>query len=172
MFKNRDNRADHSKYRKINRRIVMIILAIAIILIVIEFRGSRYPGAPEANEIESIQFVEVIDDIAVKKSKIESRTEIEDFLNIVGQAKRDRDKESVSDFPNKTKFTTILMYFKSGGSNWRSIYEEDGNLYIDQPYDGIFKIEEDSLDLIHRIMESEDKEDIEIPIENLHKVNL
>lgn len=58
----------------------------------------------------------------IKETTIYQEIDIKNMLDILSNSKR-TSKQSISQFPGKTKFTTVLFKFNSGGTSWRSIYE-------------------------------------------------
>ncbi len=98
--------------------------------------------------------------MGVEKIEIYEQEDIEDIIGLLKTAKRAKGKQSISDFPNKTNFITILFGFESGGNSVRSMFEENNELYIDQPYDNVYKLESDNKELLYKIMNSVDKERI------------
>ena len=122
---------------------------------------------PEFQKLDRIIFINVVDYIGVEKIIIEEQQDIVNVLELLKTAKRVRSKRSISDFPDENKFTTILFDFQSGGSSWRSMYEEDNELYIDQPYDYIYKLEDDKKDLLYKIINSEIAEDISLNLREI-----
>lgn len=124
------------------------------------------PG-PNSGELSRIIFINVVDYIGVEKIVIDEQQDIENVLELLKTAERVRDKQSLSDFPDKTKFTTILFDFESGGTSVRSMYEENNDLYIDQPYDYVYKVETDNRKLLEKIINRGSKEDISVNLKEI-----
>lgn len=111
---------------------------------------------------------DVIEEEAIEKITIDQEADIEEILEIFSNSKN-TDKESISKFPEKTKFTAVLFRFKSAGTSLRSIYEEDGEVYIDQPFYGIFTLNSNDLDALDQVIKRGNKEDISLPVEDILK---
>lgn len=92
------------------------------------------------------------------------------MLNILKNSNK-TNKDSVSNFPDKTRFTLIGFNFVKGGTSWRSIYGENDDIYVDQPYVGIFKLNSNDLNLLNEIMKSRNKESISIRVDDILKNN-
>ncbi len=150
---------------------ITILGIIVIILILMISRKDRHLKGPNPEDLSSIILVDVIDEMGVQKVTIHQRVNINNFLDIFSNTKR-IDEQSISQFPSKTKFTIVLYKFKSSGNNsWRSMYEENGDFYIDQPFVGIFNINSDDLYMLDQIIKEGDKEEILIPVNNILKSN-
>lgn len=139
---------------------------IFIILFSDILKTRNLPG-PNSGELSRIIFINVVDYIGVEKIVIDEQQDIENVLELLKTAERVRDKQSLSDFPDKTKFTTILFDFESGGTSVRSMYEENNDLYIDQPYDYVYKVETDNRKLLEKIINRGSKEDISVNLKEI-----
>lgn len=105
--------------------------------------------------------------MGVEKVVIDNEKDIESILDTLKTAKKAKGKQSISDFPDKTSFTTILFSFKSGGKSVRSMYDEDDELYIDQPYDNVYKLANNEKELLYKIINSGLKEDITLNLKQI-----
>lgn len=158
-----------------NRKIKIItlstIVVVSIVLIFILSKNNSALSVPNTEELSSIILVDVINEKGYEKTTIYIKSDISKLLEILKNSER-TNKKSISDFPSKTKFTTVLFKFKSGDNSFRSIYEDNNRFYIDQPYDGIFKIESKDIYLLDEIKKSGSKENIVMPINDIIKGNL
>lgn len=151
-------------------REMSILGIIAIVLVLIVSRNNKSLKGPRPEDLSSIIPVDVIGEEGVQKFTIDKQVDIDNFLDIFNNAKR-MGEQSISQFPSKTKFSVVLYKFKSSGNSWRSIYEENGDLYIDQPLVGIYKISSNDLHILHEIIEDGDKEEISVLVNNIFKNN-
>ncbi|NLY45060.1 MAG: DUF5301 domain-containing protein [Tissierella sp.] len=143
---------------------------IAIVLILMISKNDRPLKGPNPEDLSSIILIDIIDEEGVQKITINQQIDINNFLDIFSHAKR-TGEQSVSEFPDKTKFTAVLYKLKSSENySWRSMYEENGDLYIDQPFVGIFKINSNDLDMLDQIIRAGDKEEISVPISDIRKI--
>lgn len=99
---------------------------------------------PQADEITSI-------DITVGGNRVnhEDKTWISEIITAISGAER-TNQESVQDVPRKDNYIKIDFQLKVGISTIFS-YEDSGKYYIEQPYQGIYKIDSQLFD---RLQES------------------
>ncbi|MBU5254671.1 DUF5301 domain-containing protein [Tissierella praeacuta] len=156
----------------INRVIKEIIILgiIAVILILRVSIDDRHLEGPNSEDLSNIILVDVIGEKGVEKITIHQQVDINKFLEIFSNAQR-TSKQSISQFPNKTKFITVLYKFKWGGNSFRSMYEENGDFYIEQPFSGVFKIDSNDLYMLDQIIRNGDKEEISVLVNNMLKNN-
>jgi len=149
---------------------IAILGIIGIILILMLSRNYSHLKVPNPEELSSIILVDVIGNKGVQKITIYQEIDINNMLDILSNSQR-TSKQSISQFPGKTKFTTVLFKYKSGGTSWRSIYEEEGNCYIDQPFTGIFKLDSNDSYMLDKIIKRGNREEISVRVENILKSN-
>ncbi|MDR7855414.1 DUF5301 domain-containing protein [Tissierella sp.] len=143
-----------------------ILGIIAIVLVLIVSINNKSLKGPNPEDLSSIILVDVIGEEGIQKVTLDKQVDIHSFLNIFNNAKK-TGVQSNSQFPSKTKFTIVLYKFKSSGNSWRSIYEENGELYIDQPFAGIYKIDSKDLHILEQVIKNGDKEEISILVNNI-----
>ena len=148
---------------------IAILSIIGITLIFMLSSNDSNFKVPNSEEISSIILVDVIGNKGIKKTIIYQKSDISNMLDILSNSQR-TSKKSISQLPNKTKFTIVLFKFESGDTSWRSIYEEEGNLHIDQPFDGIFKLDSNNLYTLDEIIKKGSNEEISIRVENIGSV--
>ncbi len=146
-----------------------IIIITVSLFILLGVRKIKTLPVPEFDKLDSIIFINVVDYIGVEKIVIDESQDIENVLELLKTAARMKGKHSISDFPDKDKFTTILFSFESGGNSWRSMYEEKDDLYIDQPYDYIYKLEDDKKELLYKIINGGSKKSISLNLKEILK---
>ena len=148
---------------------ITILSVITMTLILIISSNNRYLKGPNPEELSSIILIDVIGKEGVQKIIINQQVDINNFLDIFKNAKR-TNKQRISQFPRKTKFTTVLYKFKSSGhKSFRSIYKENGDLYIEQPFVGIFKIDSKDLDILEQIIKRGNKKEISVLVNDILK---
>ncbi|WMM23328.1 DUF5301 domain-containing protein [Tissierella sp. MB52-C2] len=148
---------------------ITIFSIIAMTLILIISRNNRYLKSPNPEELSSIILIDVIGEEGTQKITINQQVDINNFLDIFKNAKM-TNKQSISQIPRKTKFTTVLYKFKSSGNkSFRSIYEENGDLYIDQPFVGVFKIDSNDLSILEQIIRRGNKKEISVLVNDILK---
>lgn len=154
--------------RKIKWLIVVTIGSIFAIGLTFILKG-RHLEVPKVEQISSAEFINVVNGQGVEKVTISQQSDINNLLNILRNSEK-TNKDSISDFPDKRKFT-IIRFNLLEGSNWRSIYEENSDVYVDQPYVGIFKLNFRDFNLLNEIMERGDRESISIQVDEILKSN-
>lgn len=153
--------------RTINRKIIGIS-GIIFITIVFIFNSNRKMMVPKIEDLTNIILIDVTEKISSKRTTISNKTDIAKLLKIFKKSKR-TNKKSISNFPIRSEFTTVLFEFKSGGNSFRSIYEESNNVYIDQPFHGIFKIISKDIYLLHEIKKGGKEEEFIVTLKDILK---
>ncbi len=125
---------------------------------------------PNVKDLSSIIFIDVKDNMSSNKLTISKTTDINKLLRIFKDSQR-TNQESISEFPNKEEFTVVLFKFKTEGESFRSIYKENNNIYIDQPFHGIFRIMSQDIDILNRIRKYGNEENFNIPAKDILKYN-
>lgn len=155
--------------RKETLTLFTIIIITASVFILLGGGKTKNLPVPEFDKLDSIIFVNIVNHIGVEMIVIDESQEIESILELLKTAGRMKGKHSISNFPDKDKFTTILFSFESGGNSLRSMYEENDDLYIEQPYDYIYKLEDDNRQLLEDIINNRSKESISLNLKEILK---
>lgn len=142
-----------------------IIAAIGLISMLSESRLA----VPKADQLSSVIFINVVNEQGVEKITISEQSDIGNLLEILKNSER-TDKDSVSDLPDKAKFSMVAFEMLEGYS-LRSIYEENGDIYVDQPYYGVFKLRSNDLNILNEIMKRGNKQSISIHVDEIFKYN-
>ncbi|AVP56191.1 hypothetical protein C3B72_12550 [Clostridium tetani] len=150
---------------------VLFIFFIAVIFIFMVSRNNSHLAVPNPEDLSSITFINVVNEKGIERVIVYEQSDIYELLEVFKNSKK-TNKESISDLPNKTKFTAIFFNFTSGGNSLRSIYEENEVFYIHQPYSGVFKLGSNDLDVLDEIIEKGEKESISMQLEDILKDNL
>ncbi|NOW90356.1 hypothetical protein BCD91_002379 [Clostridium beijerinckii] len=155
--------------RKMKWLVVVTICIVFAVGLIFMLRESQLE-LPKSEQLSSVVFINIIHCQGVEKITISKQSDIDNMLNILKNSNK-TNKDSVSNFPDKTKFTLIGFNFVKGGTSWRSIYEDNDDNYVDQPYVGIFRLNSNDLNLLNEIMESGNKESISIRVDDILKNN-
>lgn len=155
--------------RKMKWLVVVTICIVVAVGLIFMLRESQLE-VPKSKQLSSVEFINISHCQGVEKITISKQSDIDNLLNILKNSNK-TSKDSVSNFPDKTKFTLIGLNFINGGTSWRSFYEENDDIYVDQPYVGIFKLNSNDLNLLNEIMKSGSKESISIRVDDILKNN-
>ena len=124
-------------------KIALLVLFIALFMVMI---GIMYPRnyaltIPQAETLKSI-FLESQE----QQEEITDITKIHDIIYVLSNSGKGRNtkKESISDSPvNANTVIKIAFQFAEGGTSIIFVYQKDNHYYIEQPYNGIYRISED-----------------------------
>ncbi len=95
---------------------------------------------PSAGNLESIQ---------VGNKKMVTSEEITEFLNLLKKEGRTTKKASIQDSPVKEREgLKIDFHFIESGTSTIFVYKRNNRYYIEQPYNGIYKITESEYEMI------------------------
>ena len=166
--KGKEDIKEDKKKIKSPSNIILLVVLIMIGLIYIEFKKDDTMGVPDYKELTRIEIIYIVGEVGTNKTIIKAE-DMEEFLEILKSSKIVNSKQSLSDFPDEQNFTIISCYFKEGGTSWRSLYQEDGENLIDLPYAGIYKIEEDKLKELNKIIQDGDKEEVSVGLDEILK---
>ncbi len=155
-----------SIYKKLGLALITIVLLGSILMIKLRLNDNQPLKSPDPKELESIVLINFLQGKGTNKITIKEELDMEEFLQVFTRAKRTK-MESTSDFPDKEEFMLVIYRFKSGGNGIRSLYREDGELFVDQPYMGVFKIKKDDIEILDRLVEDAYKEDISIELDDM-----
>lgn len=123
--------------------LALLMLSICILFCLTGCTNKAEPIAlPEIEEISSIS----IDQINGTQVSFEDSDNIQKILSTISNGKATR-KPSIQDVPVAEKQGTINIK-NSDRITTIFYYEEDGKYYIEQPYQGIYEIEDDFENLL------------------------
>lgn len=88
---------------------------------------------------------EKLSGISVEKgsgqAEITGREEIEGLIDVLNGSGRSTKEESISDAPvNASEMLKVDFHFTEKGTSTLFLYEKGGFYYIEQPYNGIYRI--------------------------------
>ena len=127
-----------------------IILVITLILVVVTISGYLvvdhfFPFAPPI----PYPSIEYITSISISNDDMDSNTTVPDFVRIIlsiSNSKPTR-KMSVNDFPSVRPYYRIEVLTDERMFNYY-IFEENNKVYIELPYEGIYIVESEILEVI------------------------
>lgn len=132
--------------------IVILFMCIGAILGILCYntlnKSSYSLNIPATDSIDKIileqkeNFVEIDDEIKIK-----------DIVDILNGVKRVTNQESVQDYPiNVDNEIKIDFEFKTSGTSTIFVYEKNNKYYIEQPYNGIYRISPDEYNSIEKYL--------------------
>lgn len=134
------------KKKQIVLILVVIIIVFAIIFgIAYHFRDRRTYSLniPQVENLKSISLKVNENDKQYSASYNEEEV-MKKILDIIAGTKRITKEESIQDYPIKAdNVIMVKFYFKEQGSSILYLYKNNNKFYIEQPYNGIYKISED-----------------------------
>ena len=148
----------NKKSRWDNKSIVIsfIFICLMVVLLTYKYRDRRtYElNLPQIEETVRVELEKNADGVAVFGIE-----EMKDIRNVLLGVKRITETESVQDSPvnvdNKIK---IDFYFDEEKSSTVFVYKKNFNYYIEQPYNGIYKISADEYNAIEKYIRNSSKD--------------
>ena len=139
----------------------LVIIGLIIIAILLKIRpNNEGPSIPKADDVKSLSLIKIANDRGVEKQTIKENNDIENFLQLLENSKLAKE-QSISDFPNKDEFILVSIKMAEGDYIRNTIYEDDGNLYFEQAYVGIYELSyKDISSFLKSTVKEEDKENI------------
>lgn len=107
---------------------------------------------PKEEDLKSISF-EKND----KKTEISSSEDIKDIIDLLNGSDKGRttNEESIQDYPvNAEDVIKIEFNFKEKGNTILFIYKKNGKMFVESPYNGIYKIKEDEYNSIEKYIKN------------------
>lgn len=136
------------KQRKFFIVLVIILFLLMIVGIFYHFMNKRtYKlNLPQLENLKSISLEQ-----NANGKVISDNEEIRDIINILNGKERTTKEESIQDEPvNTNNKIKIDFNFKETGASTLFIYEKNNKYYIEQPYNGIYKILEEEYNSIEK----------------------
>ena len=128
--------------------LIIILLMLMILGIFYYFMNSRTYNLklPQLEKLESISLEQ-----DTNKKVINDNEKMKDIINILNETKRTSKEESIQDSPvNTTNKIKIDFNFKETGASTLFVYERNNKYYIEQPYNGIYRISMDEYNSIKK----------------------
>lgn len=132
------------------KQIVLIGIGVVIVFAIIfgiayHFRDRRTYSLniPQVENLESIS-LKVNEKGKPYNASYNEEEVMKKILDNIAGTKRITKKESIQDYPiNADDVIIVEFYFKEQGSSMLYLYKKNNKFYIEQPYNGIYKISED-----------------------------
>lgn len=127
--------------------IVVIIVTILFLVTFINIANSSYKyhlNLPEASNIKSIVIEKNNGKVDDGKKEIKDAEEIQKILNtLIGKGRKTKE-ESIQDTPvNAKDIIKVDFNHVEGGTSTIFLYRKMPQLYLEQPYNGIYQITSD-----------------------------
>lgn len=105
---------------------------------------------PSSEELSGIALEQNAIGMETKDSEI-----IKDIVNVINGVKRTTNKESIQDSPvNVDNEIRVDFNFKEEGTSTVWVYEKNNKYYIEQPYNGIYRISPDEYNSIEKYIKN------------------
>lgn len=93
--------------------------------------------------------IETLESITIENKKIEDQAKMKEILNILNKETRKTRLESIQDAPtNGSEKLQINFHFIEQGASTIFVYKRKNDFYLEQPYNGIYKITEEEYEKI------------------------
>ena len=128
--------------------LIIILLMLMILGIFYYFMNSRTYNLklPQLEKLESISLEQ-----DTNKKVINDNEKMKDIINILNERERTSKEESIQDSPvNTSNKVKIDFNFKETGASTLFVYERNNKYYIEQPYNGIYRISMDEYNSIEK----------------------
>lgn len=128
--------------------LIIILLMLMILGIFYYFMNSRTYNLklPQLEKLESISL-----EHDTNKKVINDNEKMKDIINILNERERTSKEESIQDSPvNTSNKVKIDFNFKETGASTLFVYERNNKYYIEQPYNGIYRISMDEYNSIEK----------------------
>ena len=127
-------------------------LVIALVLITIlsstACGSNKKINLPKAEEIKEI---EIMKNTSEERLKIENQEEISGIIADIEENTNGTGRESVNDQPTNINDYLIVKFHQKNAEDSPSVaylYKDKNSSYIEQPYSGIWKLREETIDRI------------------------
>ncbi len=129
--------------------IILLIFLFTITFILIILNKRTYElNLPKQEKLKSITI-----ETQANQKEITDTQEIQDIIYILNNSGKGRNtkQESINDFPvNTEEIITVKFNFEEEGTSIIFVYIRNDNYYIEQPYNGIYKISGDEYNSIEK----------------------
>ena len=130
--------------------IIVLLVCVSTILGVLYFnkvyKSSYVLNIPSKDNVYNISLEQ-----NGKRTQVNEQDKINDIINIVGEVKRTTTNESVQDSPiNVENEIKIDFEYDKNKTSTVFIYKKKGKYFIEQPYNGIYRISLDDYSSIEK----------------------
>ena len=129
--------------------ILIIILLMLMILGIFYYFMNRRTYNLNLPQLEKLESISLEQD--TNKKVINDNEKMKDIINILNERERTSKEESIQDSPvNTSNKVKIDFNFKETGASTLFVYERNNEYYIEQPYNGIYRISMDEYNSIKK----------------------
>lgn len=129
--------------------ILIIILLMLMILGIFYYFMNRRTYNLNLPQLEKLESISLEQD--TNKKVINDNEKMKDIINILNERERTSKEESIQDSPvNTSNKVKIDFNFKETGASTLFVYERNNEYYIEQPYNGIYRISMDEYNSIEK----------------------
>ena len=129
--------------------ILIIILLMLMILGIFYYFMNRRTYNLNLPQLEKLESISLEQD--TNKKVINDNEKMKDIINILNERERTSKEESIQDSPvNTSNKVKIDFKFKETGASTLFVYERNNKYYIEQPYNGIYRISMDEYNSIEK----------------------
>ena len=130
--------------------IIVLLVCVSTILGVLYFnkvyKSSYVLNIPSKDNVYNISLEQ-----NGKRTQVNEQDKINDIINIVGEVKRTTTNESVQDSPiNVENEIKIDFEYDENKTSTVFVYKKKGKYFIEQPYNGIYRISLDDYSSIEK----------------------
>ena len=130
--------------------IIVLLVCVSTILGVLYFnkvyKSSYVLNIPSEGNVYNISLEQ-----NGKRTQVNEQNKINDIINIVGEVKRTTTNESVQDSPiNVENEIKIDFEYDENKTSTVFVYKKKGKYFIEQPYNGIYRISLDEYNSIEK----------------------
>ena len=130
--------------------IIVLLVCVSTILGVLYFnkvyKSSYVLNIPSEGNVYNISLEQ-----SGKRTQVNEQDKINDIINIVGEVKKTTTNESVQDSPiNVENEIKIDFEYDENKTLTMFVYKKKGKCFIEQPYNGIYKISLDDYSSIEK----------------------
>ena len=126
-------------YKKITIGATTLLAVILLIFTIFVFTSPSRIELPKINEIAYLEIEEYNDFVSVGPTKLTEESTKEMFLDIIKGARKTI-RISTNELPSIPDYLSVRMVLDNGILRIYHIYEDNGLLYVEEPYVGIYSI--------------------------------
>ena len=145
MGKHCDQSKEEMKTMKKHLGIALVLITILSLTACEDKKKINLPKAEEIKEIE------IMKNTSEDRLKIENQDEIAGIIAEIEENTKDTGRESVNDQPTNIDDYLVIKFHHKNAEDSPSVaylYKDKNNSYVEQPYQGIWKLREEVFDKI------------------------
>lgn len=141
------------KILKISAIVISVILVIGAVIFAVSAYNKFFPLAPEIRIPDGDDITEITIENSDGDNVTLGKEDALKLLKIMARCEPTR-KWSVNDYPYVRPYYMITVYTSEDDRSYRYfIYEEDMELYLELPYQGVYSVEEEAMELLESYFE-------------------